>query len=172
MWTAVNERDGIGDDLVPDTLTSVRDGAFYGWPYSYFGQNEDPRKRGERPDLVARAVVPDLPLGSHTASIGPLFYRGTALPEHYRGGAFVAQHGSWNRTTFAGYKVVFVPFQDGRPSGPIEDFLTGFIANEASSEVHGRPTGVAALPDGSLLVTDDAGQTIWRVSPTSRATDR
>ena len=172
MWTAVNERDGIGDDLVPDYLTSVRAGAFYGWPYSYFGQNEDPRKRGERPDLVARAVVPDLPLGSHTASIGLHFYRGTALPERYRGGAFVAQHGSWNRTRFAGYKVVFVPFKDGRPSGPIEDFLTGFVANEASSEVYGRPTGVAALPDGSLLVTDDAGQTIWRVSPTSRATNR
>ncbi len=170
MWTAVNERDGIGDDLVPDYLTSVRDGAFYGWPYSYFGQNEDPRKRGERPDLVARAVVPDLALGAHTASIGLRFYRGTGFPERYRGGAFVAQHGSWNRSSFSGYKVVFVPFRDGRPSGPVEDFLTGFIANEASSEVYGRPTGLAELPDGSLLVTDDAGQTIWRISPASRAT--
>jgi len=164
LWTAVNERDGIGDDLVPDYLTSVREGAFYGWPYSYFGQNQDPRKRGQRPDLVARAVAPDLPLGAHTASIGLLFYRGTAFPEQFRGGAFIGQHGSWNRTTFSGYKVVFVPFRDGRPVRPIDDFLTGFIANEQTSEVYGRPAGLAMLPDGSLLVADDAGGTIWRVS--------
>jgi glucose/arabinose dehydrogenase len=163
LWTSVNERDGIGDDLVPDYLTSVREGAFYGWPFSYFGQNEDPRKRGQRPDLVAKAIVPDLPLGAHTASIGLLFYRGTAFPERYRGGAFIAQHGSWNRSAFSGYKVVFVPFRDGRPAGPIQDFLTGFIANEATSEVHGRPAGLAMLRDGSVLVADDAGGTIWRV---------
>ncbi len=165
LWTAVNERDGLGDDLVPDYMTSVREGAFYGWPYSYFGQNEDPRKRGERPDLVPRAVVPDVPLGSHTASLGLLFYKGRAFPEQYRGGAFIAQHGSWNRSTFAGYKVVFVPFDAGRPAGPIQDFLTGFIADEASSEVYGRPVGLAMLADGSLLVADDAGGTIWRVAP-------
>jgi glucose/arabinose dehydrogenase len=171
LWTAVNERDALGDDLVPDYLTSVRDGAFYGWPYSYFGQHEDPRKKGERPDLVAKAVVPDFALGSHTASIGLMFYRGGSFPDRYRNGAFVAQHGSWNRSKFSGYKVLFIPFSGGKPSGPAEDFLTGFIANESSSQVYGRPTGVAQLKDGSLLISDDAGKTIWRVSSgTARTT--
>jgi glucose/arabinose dehydrogenase len=164
LWTAVNERDALGDDLVPDYITSVRDGAFYGWPYSYFGQHEDPRKKGERPDLVAKAVVPDLAVGAHTASIGLTFYRGTSFPDRYRNGAFVAQHGSWNRTKFSGYKVLFIPFSGGKPSGPAEDFLTGFIANESSSQVYGRPAGVAQMKDGSLLISDDAGKTIWRVS--------
>jgi glucose/arabinose dehydrogenase len=167
LWTAVNERDGLGNDLVPDYITSVRDGAFYGWPYSYFGQNVDPRKRGERPDLVARAVVPDVPVGSHTASLGLVFYDGLAFPEEYRGGAFVAQHGSWNRAEPSGYKVIHVPFVAGRPSGEPRDFLTGFVADGSADtlRVYGRPVGLAVLPDGSLLVADDADDRIWRVAP-------
>jgi glucose/arabinose dehydrogenase len=164
LWTAVNERDLLGDDLVPDYITSVKDSAFYGWPYSYYGQNADPRKKGQRPDLVAKAVVPDYAVGSHTASLGLTFYRGASFPDRYRNGAFVAQHGSWNRSKFSGYKVLFIPFSGGKPSGPAEDFLTGFIANESSSQVYGRPTGVAQLKDGSLLISDDAGKTIWRVA--------
>jgi len=166
LWTAVNERDELGDELVPDYLTSVKDGAFYGWPYSYFGDHVDPRRKGERPDLVAKAVVPDVPLGSHTASLGLAFYRGEAFPEKYRGGAFVGQHGSWNRSTFVGYKVVFVPFKDGKPTGKTEDFLAGFIANK--DEVYGRPVGVTVLQDGSMLVTDDASNRIWRVTAGGR----
>jgi glucose/arabinose dehydrogenase len=162
LWTAVNERDELGDELVPDYLTSVKDGAFYGWPYSYFGQIEDPRRKGERPDLVAKAVVPDVPVGSHTASLGLAFYRGEAFPAKYRGGAFVGQHGSWNRSEFSGYKVVFVPFKEGKPAGGMEDFLTGFMAN--ADEVYGRPVGVTVLKDGSLLVADDAGNRIWRIT--------
>ncbi|HYE34369.1 sorbosone dehydrogenase family protein [Methylocaldum sp.] len=164
LWTAVNERDELGDELVPDFITSVREGGFYGWPYSYFGQHEDPRRKGERPDLVAKAIVPDYAVGAHTASLGLAFYKGTAFPEAYRGGAFVGQHGSWNRSILAGYKVLFVPFKDGKPNGPAQDFLTGFIAGEGKREVYGRPVGLAALPDGSLLVADDAGGKIWRVS--------
>jgi glucose/arabinose dehydrogenase len=163
LWAVVNERDMLGDDLVPDFLTSVRDGAFYGWPYSYFGQHEDPRQKGKRPDLVAKAVVPDLAVGAHTASLGLMFYRGEAFPERFRGGAFIGQRGSWNRSMFSGYRVAFVPFAKGRPSGPPEDFLTGFIASESNREVYGRPVGVAMLGDGSLLVADDAGGRIWRV---------
>jgi len=163
LWTAVNERDGLGDDLVPDYITSVREGAFYGWPYSYYGQNEDPRREGERPDLVARAIAPDYAMGSHTASLGLAFYDGAAFPERYRGGAFVGQRGSWNRSSFSGYQVAFVPFRDGLPSGPAEAFLTGFIADAERGEAYGRPVGVALLPDGSLLVADDAGDTVWRV---------
>jgi glucose/arabinose dehydrogenase len=172
LWTAVNERDGLGDDLVPDYITSVRAEAFYGWPYSYFGQHEDPRRKGERPDLVARAVIPDYPLGAHTACLGMLFYRGTAFPQQYRGGAFVAQHGSWNRSQLSGYKVVFVPFRDGKPSGAAQDFLTGFIADEGTREVYGRPVGLAMLADGSLLVADDAGNSIWRVAPSESTAAR
>ncbi len=141
LWTAVNERDGIGSDLVPDYMTSVQDGGFYGWPYSYFGQHVDERVQPPRPDLVARALVPDYALGPHTASLGLAFYEGGRLPEHYRNGAFVGQHGSWNRKPHSGYKVVFVPFEDGEPSGPAEDVLTGFI-NE-NDEAMGRPVGVA-----------------------------
>jgi glucose/arabinose dehydrogenase len=164
LWAAVNERDELGDELVPDYITSVRDGAFYGWPYSYFGQHEDPRQKGKRPDLVAKAVVPDYPVGAHTATLGLVFYRGTMFPEAYRGGAFVGQRGSWNRSSFAGYRVIFVPFRDGRPSGPLQEFLTGFVANPQASEVYGRPVGLAVTRDGSLLVADDAGGRIWRVS--------
>ncbi|SHI72716.1 Glucose/arabinose dehydrogenase, beta-propeller fold [Hymenobacter daecheongensis DSM 21074] len=164
LWTAVNERDELGDDLVPDYLTSVRPGGFYGWPYSYFGQHEDPRRKGEKPELVRKALVPEVALGPHTASLGLAFYSQTAFPAKYRGGAFIGQHGSWNRSQFTGYKVVFVPFRDGRPSGPPEDFLTGFRVDEASNKVYGRPVGVFAAPDGSLLVADDAGNKVWRVS--------
>ncbi len=163
MWAAVNERDGLGDELVPDYITSVQEGAFYGWPYSYYGQHEDPRLKGQRPDLVAKAVVPDYAVGAHVAALGFTFYDGRTLPERYRGGAFVSRHGSWNRAEFSGYDVIFVPFADGRPSGPLQPFLTGFVRDEARKEVHGRPCGLAVLADGSLLVADDAGDTIWRV---------
>lgn len=166
LWTAVNERDELGDELVPDYITSVKDGAFYGWPYSYFGKNEDPRRKGERPDLVAKAVAPDLALGAHTASLGLCFYTATAFPERYRGGAFVGQRGSWNRSQFAGYRVAFAPFADGKPAGGTEDFLTGFVAN--ADEVYGRPVCVCVAPDGALLVTDDVTDRIWRVAPVAK----
>lgn len=162
LWTAVNERDELGDELVPDYITSVQDGGFYGWPYSYFGANEDPRHKGKRPDLVKKAIVPDLAVGSHTASLGLAFYQGKAFPEKYRGGVFIGQRGSWNSSKLVGYRVAFVPFKDGKPSGPPEDFLTGFIKNE--TEVYGRPVGVTELPDGSLLVCDDAANRVWRVA--------
>jgi len=164
LWTVVNERDMLGDELVPDYLTSVRDGAFYGWPFSYFGQNEDPRKKGQRPDLVAKAIKPDYALGSHVAPLGLTFYNAKSFPEHYHGGAFIGMHGSWNRSNLVGYKVAFVPFENGRPNGSIEDFLTGFIVNPKGREVYGRPVGVAVWTDGSLLVADDAAGKIWRVS--------
>jgi len=164
LWTVVNERDMLGDELVPDYLTSVRDGGFYGWPYSYFGQNEDPRKKGQRPDLVAKAIKPDFALGSHVAPLGLAFYQGKSFPARYHGGAFIGMHGSWNRSTLVGYKVAFVPFQDGRPSGAMEDFLTGFNMGSKSSEVYGRPVGVAVWTDGSLLVADDGSGRVWRVS--------
>lgn len=164
LWTAVNERDELGDDLVPDYATAVQEGGFYGWPYSYFGQHEDPRHKGERPDLVSKAIVPDVPLGSHTASLGLTFYKSTKFPAKYHNGMFIGQHGSWNRSELTGYKVVFVPFKNGKPSGKPEDFLTGFIADITKNQVYGRPVGVAVLPDGSMLVADDAAKTIWRVT--------
>ena len=165
LWTAVNERDELGDELVPDYLTSVKDGGFYGWPYSYFGNHLDPRLKdsADAASFAAKAIVPEFSLGAHTASLGLVFYKGN-FPEKYSNGAFIGQHGSWNRSTLSGYKVVFVPFKDGKPSGPAEDFLTGFIADEGKSEVYGRPVGVAVLKDGSLLVADDAGNRIWRIS--------
>ena len=162
LYTAVNERDELGDELVPDYLTSVRPDAFYGWPYSYYGQNEDPRRKGERPDLVKKAILPDVPLGSHTASLGLAFYEQKAFPQKYHNGAFIGQHGSWNRSALVGYKIVFVPFSGGQPAGKPEDFLTGFVAND--KDVYGRPVGVTVMPDGSLLVADDSGNRIWRVS--------
>lgn len=169
LWTVVNERDGLGDGLVPDYLTSVREGAFYGWPYSYFGQNEEPRKKGQRPDLVTKAIKPDYALGSHVAALGLAFYRGTSFPRRYHGGAFIGMRGSWNRSNMVGYKVAFVSFQNGKPSGPIEEFLTGFIAKRETFEVYGRPVGVAVASDGSVLVADDSGHKVWRVSaPTSQ----
>lgn len=163
LWTAVNERDELGDELVPDYATSVKDGGFYGWPYSYFGQHEDPRHKGERPDLVAKSIVPDITLGSHTASLGLAFYNKKAFPKKYQNGMFIGQHGSWNRKDLSGYKVVFVPFKDGKPSGSPEDFLTGFIKDASKSLVYGRPVAVAILPDGSMLVSDDAAKTIWQI---------
>jgi len=163
LWTVVNERDELGDDIPPDFLTSVRDGGFYGWPYAYFGI-EDPRHKGKRPDLVANALVPDVALGAHTASLGLAFYKAAAFPARYRNGAFVAQHGSWNRSKFSGYRVAFVPFSGG--SNAVEDFLTGFIASEERREVYGRPVGVAVLQGGALAVADDAGNRIWRVRST------
>ena len=141
----------------------MREGGFYGWPYAYYGPNEDPRRKNERPDLVRKTLVPDVPLGAHTASLGLAFYDKTAFPAKYHNGAFIGQHGSWNRTIFSGYKVVFVPFANGKPSSPPEDFLTGFLAGD-SKTAYGRPVGVAILIDGSLLVADDAADKIWRVS--------
>lgn len=164
LWTAVNERDGLGDDLVPDYITSVKRGGFYGWPYSYFGQHEDPRLKGQHPELVKSAIVPDFAVGSHTASLGLAFYTGKKFPAKYQNGAFIGQHGSWNRSVLAGYKVAFVPFKNGRPDGKLEDFLTGFIADEGKGEVYGRPVGVAVTHDGAILVADDVSSTIWRVA--------
>jgi glucose/arabinose dehydrogenase len=167
LWTAVNERDELGSDLVPDYMTSVQDGAFYGWPYSYFGQHLDARVRPQRPDLVARAVVPDYALGAHTAPLGLVFYRGTLLPGQYAGGVFVGQHGSWNRKPLSGYKVIFVAFANGRPVGPPQDVLTGFI--DAQGNALGRPVGVAVDRTGALLVADDVGNAVWRVTPATPA---
>ncbi|NWG53806.1 MAG: sorbosone dehydrogenase family protein [Hydrogenophilaceae bacterium] len=163
LWTVVNERDELGDDLVPDYMTSVRDGGFYGWPWSYFGDNVDTRVRPPNPEMVARAIAPDYALGAHTASLGMHFYLGTLFPEPYRGGAFIGQHGSWNRSEPSGYKVIYVPFTDGRPSGPPQDFLTGFL--DADERARGRPVGVAMDRTGALLVSDDVGNIVWRVAP-------
>lgn len=166
LWTAVNERDEIGSDLVPDYMTSVRDGGFYGWPYSYYGRTVDARVKPQRPNLVARAVVPDYALGAHTASLGLAFSKGRALSPAYAQGAFVGQHGSWNRQPRSGYKVVFVHFQGGRPAGAPRDVLTGFL--NAKGEAMGRPVGVAVDSRGGLLVADDVGNRIWRVSAADR----
>jgi len=164
LWTAVNERDELGNDLVPDYLTSVKEGGFYGWPYSYWGKNVDPRVKDKQPALVAKSIVPEVDLGSHTASLGLVFYTAKKFPEKYRNGAFIAQHGSWNRDPISGYKVVFVPFSNGKPAGKPEDFLTGFVVDPKKNEVRGRPVGLAQLPDGSLLLTDDKTNTIWKIT--------
>ncbi|MFO1249056.1 MAG: sorbosone dehydrogenase family protein [Alphaproteobacteria bacterium] len=161
LWVVVNERDELGPDLVPDYLTSVKDGAFYGWPYSYYGQHVDPRVMPQRPDLVARAIPPDYALSSHVAPLGLVFNTGDGLPDHYRGGAFIGEHGSWNRQQLNGYRVVFVPFANGRPSGTTQDVLTGFIDGDTA---HGRPVALALDKSGALLVADDTGGTLWRVS--------
>jgi glucose/arabinose dehydrogenase len=162
LWAIANERDEIGPDLVPDYLTSVQDGGFYGWPYSYYGQHLDPRIVPQRPDLVAKAIAPDYALSSHVAPLGVAMYTGTGLPANLRGGAFVGEHGSWNRTPLNGYKVVFVPFSGGRPSGPAQDVVTGFL--DANNHAHGRPVGLAVDRTGGLLIADDVGNTVWRVS--------
>lgn len=166
LWAIANERDELGPDLVPDYLTSVRDGGFYGWPYSYYGQHVDPRVMPQRPDLVASAIAPDYALSSHVAALGLAFYTGSALPEAYRGGAFVAEHGSWNRTPLNGYKVVYVPFSDGRPSGQAQDVVTGFLS--ADEHARGRPVGLAVDHAGALLIADDVGDTVWRVTAAAR----
>lgn len=163
LWTAVNERDELGNDLVPDYMTSVQDGGFYGWPYSYFGSHVDERVKPPRPDLVAKAIVPDYALGSHTASLGLTFNTEKLFPAKYKGGAFVGQHGSWNRDPRAGYKVIFVPFANGKPAGMPEDILGGFVTND--DKAMGRPVGVVFDKKGALLVADDVGDAIWRVVP-------
>ena len=162
LWTVANERDEIGSDLVPDYLTSVRDGGFYGWPYSYYGQHVDVRVEPQRPDLVAKAIAPDYALGPHTASLGLASSKGTSLPAQFASGMFIGQHGSWNRKPHSGYKVIFVPFAGGKPSGEPVDVLTGFLS--AEGKANGRPVGVALDAKGALLVADDVGNVIWRVS--------
>ena len=169
LWTVVNERDEIGNDLVPDYLTSVKDGAFYGWPYSYYGQHVDTRVKPQKPELVARAVKPDYALGNHTASLGLTFYTAKLMPQYY-GGALIGQHGSWNRKPHSGYKVIFVPFQNGQPSGQPQDLLNGFLSDQG--EALGRPVGVAVDSSGAVLVADDVGNTIWRISPVDATPDK
>ena len=167
LWTVVNERDELGSDLVPDYLTSVRDGGFYGWPYSYYGHHVDTRIQPPRPDLVASAIKPDYALGSHVAPLGLAFYQGALLPARYAGGTFIGLHGSWNRRPRSGYKVVFVPFAGGRPDGLPEDILTGFVDNDGNAR--GRPVGVAVDKASALLVADDVGNAVWRVTPAAPA---
>ena len=162
LWAVVNERDELGPDLVPDYMTSVKSGGFYGWPYSYYGQHLDPRVQPQRPDLVEKAIVPDYALSSHVAPLGLTFYTAEALPEKYRGGAFVGEHGSWNRPQFNGYKVVFVPFSAGQPNGKAENVVTGFL--NSNGEARGRPVGLAIDKTGALLIADDVGNTVWRVT--------
>jgi glucose/arabinose dehydrogenase len=172
LWTVVNERDELGSDLVPDYLTSVQDGGFYGWPFSYYGKHVDARVPANA-EMVAKAIVPDYALGNHTASLGLTFDTGSTLPQQYRGGAFIGQHGSWNRKPRSGYKVIFVPFGGGRPSGQPVDVLTGFL--DGNGEALGRPVGVAIDRQGALLVADDVGNTIWLVTaadPRAASADR
>jgi glucose/arabinose dehydrogenase len=166
LWAAVNERDELGDNLVPDYMTAVHDGGFYGWPYSYYGQHVDERVKPQRPDLVARAIAPDYALGAHTASLGLAHSVRTALPAGFQRGMFVGQHGSWNRRPRSGYKVIFVPFTDGKPSGEPRDVLTGFVSHDGHA--HGRPVGVALDAAGALLVADDVGNAVWRVTGSLR----
>ena len=164
LWAAVQERDGLGDDLVPDYFTSIREGGFYGWPYAYIGPREEPRNKGLRPDLVRATIVPDVVLPAHVAVLDARFYKGSMFPARYKNGAFIAFHGSWNRAQRIGYSVVFIPFRNGLPAGPVEDLLTGFMLDPGKKEVWGRPVGLLELPDGSLLVSDDGGNKIWRIT--------
>lgn len=164
LWAAVQERDLIGDDLVPDYVTGIKDGAFYGWPYAYIGRHEDPRRKGERPDLVAKAVVPDVLIQAHSAVLGLVFYEGKMFPGEYSGDAFVALHGSWNRSKRTGYKIIRIRFKDGKPVGGYEDFIAGWMMAEDKQEVWGRPVGLLVLKDGSMLITDDGANKVWRVT--------
>ena len=164
LWALVIERDGLGDDLPPDYFTHIQQGGFYGWPWAYFGPHAEPRHKGQHPELVQKTITPDVALGPHVAPIDFTFYTGTQFPAEYRGGAFIALHGSWNRSQRVGYKVVYVPFANGRPSGPPRDFLTGWMVAPASRDVWGRPVAVLMLSDGSLLVSDDGANKIWRVA--------
>jgi glucose/arabinose dehydrogenase len=165
LWAVVNERDELGSDLVPDYLTSVKDGGFYGWPYSYWGQHVDDRVKPQNPGLVAKAIVPDYALGNHVAPLGLAFAQGPLMPERFRDGVFIGEHGSWNRNPRSGYKVVFVPFADGKPAGSPIDILTGFV--DSDGKAMGRPVGVAIDKTGALLVADDVGNTVWRVAPSA-----
>jgi glucose/arabinose dehydrogenase len=164
LYTVVVERDFLGDELVPDYFTSVKENGFYGWPWAYFGQNIDDRVKEPQQDLVKKAIVPDVNMGAHTTNMGLSFYTGKAFPEKYHNGAFITQHGSYNREELAGYKVVYVPFKNGKPSGPPEDFLTGFVVEKGKDEVYGRPLGITMMNDGSMLVSDDKNNIIWRIS--------
>ncbi len=164
LWAAVQERDGLGDDLVPDYLTSIKQGGFYGWPFAYIGPNADPRNAGKSDDLVAKTIVPDVPLGAHVAVLDFIFYQGRQFPAKYRGGVLAAFHGSWNRSERTGYSVNFIPFENGKPTAPPEPFLTGWMLAKDKQEVWGRPVAVHELLDGSILVTDDGGNKIWRIS--------
>jgi glucose/arabinose dehydrogenase len=164
LWSAVQERDLIGDDLVPDYVTSIKDGAFYGWPYSYIGKNEDPRRKGERPDLVQKAIVPDVLIQAHSAVLGLVFYDGKMFPDEYRNDAYVALHGSWNRSKRTGYKIIRIRFKNGRPVGGYDDFITGWMLSEDNPNVWGRPVGLLVMKDGSMLVSDDGAHKIWRVT--------
>jgi glucose/arabinose dehydrogenase len=162
LWCSTNERDAIGDDVPSDYITRVREGAFYGWPWYYIGGNEEPRRKGERPDLKDKVTVPDVLLQAHSASLGITFYNAAQFPAEYRGSLFAAEHGSWNRSKRTGSKVIRVIMREGEPTGEYEDFVTGFVVNDTSA--WGRPVGVTATPDGALYVSDDAGGTIWRVT--------
>jgi len=164
LWVDVNERDMLGDNLPPDYFTSVQPGGFYGWPYSYIGKNLDDRVKEQRPDLVAKAIIPDVLLGPHIAPLESAFYTATQFPSEYHNGAFIAEHGSWNRSILSGYIVAFVPFKNGKPSGPPTPFLSGFAPDPNSRTVEGRPVGVVVTKDGSLLVSDDGGNVVWKVS--------
>ena len=164
LWAATQERDALGDDLVPDYFTRVHQGAFYGWPYAYIGPHEDPRNKGLAPQLVQKTVVPDVLLGSHVAVLDMIFYTGKQFPAEYRGGAFLALHGSWNRAKRVGQSVAFLPFKDGKPAGPLREVLTGWMLSPDEREVWGRPVGLLQLPDGSLLISDDGGNKIWHLS--------
>lgn len=164
LWAAVQERDALGDDLVPDYFTPVREGGFYGWPYAYIGSNEDPRNKGLRPDLVQKTIVPDVLLGSHVAVLDAIFYTGNQFPKEYRGGAFLAYHGSWNRSKRVGYSVAFLPFKNGKPVGEPREFLTGFLLHPDKREVWGRPVGLFQMQDGSLLMSEDGGNKVWRIA--------
>jgi glucose/arabinose dehydrogenase len=170
LWVVVNERDELGNDLVPDYMTSVKDGAFYGWPYSYYGDRVDTRVEPRRPDMVAKAMAPDYALGAHTAALGLTFNTGNLFPQVMAGGAFVGQHGSWNRKPHAGYRVIFVPFTDGKPSGKPQDVLTGFVNDDG--QALGRPVGVRLDKQGALLVADDVGNAVWRVTPSTKSAER
>jgi len=164
VWVTVNERDELGDNLPPDYFTSLKDGGFYGWPYSYIGDNVDPRVKPQRPELVARAIIPDVLLGAHVAPLQFAFYTGKQFPKRYWGGAFIAEHGSWNRATRSGYQVEFVAFEDGKPSADPVPFMTGLVPDPHKPDVYGRPVGVTVAPDGSLLVSDDGAGVVYRIS--------
>jgi len=167
LWTIVNERDEIGADLVPDYMTSVQEGGFYGWPYSYYGQHVDRRVMPQRPDLVRKAIRPDYALGSHVAALGLLFSEANALPAHYHGGAFISEHGSWDRSPLSGYRVTFVAFQQGKPVGLPQPVVTGFHSDD-EKQLYGAPVGLAQDRDGALLIADDVGNVVWRVTSTGR----